>query len=177
MVRIVGIEAVQQNLAAIGPSVTVIIGQQHEVRLLGEVDTNGGELESEREVKPVGEHRDTVRPAIAVRVLENQELVVGFVVAGAPMGVRRRDRNPETAAVVERHLSGIAQFGKFGLGCEQIDLESYGKLELLDRTLHIEKFDGQIEVCVDFREHERFRPIIHRRSVGPSRQFVNAGVS
>ena len=42
MVRIVGIKTVQQDFPAIGPSVTVIIGQQHEVRLLGEVDAFGG---------------------------------------------------------------------------------------------------------------------------------------
>ena len=176
MVRIVGIETVQQDFPAIGPVVAVIVGQQHQVGLLRDVDAFGREFESEREVQPVGEHRHAVRPAVAVRVLEDQELVVGFAVAGAPMGVRRRHRDPEAAAVVERHLDRIAQFGKLGLGREQVDLESFGKLEPLDGALHVEELDGQIEIGPDFRKRQRLRRVIHRRSVGPARQFVNASV-
>jgi hypothetical protein len=76
VVRIVGVEAVQDQLHPVGLAVLVVVDEQGEVRLLGEIDAFGGDLEADRNMQLVGEDGLLVGLAVAVGVFEDQDLVV-----------------------------------------------------------------------------------------------------
>ena len=92
------------------------------IRGLGDVDPSRGELEPGRAVEAVGEDRLLVGLAVAVGVLEDQDLVV-HLVAGLPVRVARPAGDPEPTPGVERHLHRLGQLGESLLGGEQVHLQ------------------------------------------------------
>ncbi len=88
--------------ALVGFAVAVGIAQEHQVRLLRDVDAAVAELEAGRNVEAVREHRRLVGASIAVGVLEDNQLVVGLL-ARQHVRIRRRRQHPQAALRVERH--------------------------------------------------------------------------
>ena len=80
VVAVLGAEAVQDDLVAVGHVVAVRVLDEHQVRLLGHVDAAVAEFEAGRYVQAAGEHGVVIGPAVAVTVFENHDLVVGFLV-------------------------------------------------------------------------------------------------
>ena len=135
MVRVVRIEAVQDEFHPVGLAVLVIVDEQGEVGFLRDVHAFRGDLEADRDMELVGEDGLLVGLAVAVRVLEDQDLVVGQGVTRAVVGVGRRRGDPEAAFGVERHLDGLLEVGELLLGGEERHLVAGGELHLLDGGL------------------------------------------
>ena len=142
MVRVVGVEAVQDQLLAVGLAVLVVVDEQGEVGLLGQVHAFGRDLEADGQVQAVGEYAALVGAAVAVGVLEDEELVVGRRVAGAVVRVGRRGGDPEAALAVEGHLHGLLQVGEHRLIGEEVHLEAGQELHLGDGLLTGEELGG-----------------------------------
>ena len=68
--------------------------------------------------RAVGEDRDLVGPAVAVGVLEDDQLVVRRLVR-ADVRVGRRRQHPQPAARVERHRQRVGELGELALRGEQ----------------------------------------------------------
>ena len=132
VVRVVGIEAVQDQFRAVRLAVLVVVDEQGEVRLLRDVDAFGSDFEADRDVELVREHRLLVGFAVAVGVLEDQELVVRQRITRAVVRVGRGRGDPEAALAVERHLHRLLEVREFLFGCEEGDLIAGQELHLLD---------------------------------------------
>ena len=142
MVGVVRVEAVQDQLEPVRLAVLVVVDEQRQVRFLGEIHAFRGELEADRQVKVLGEHRLLVGLAVTVGVFEDQELVVGQRVAGSVVRVGRGRRDPEPAAGVEGHLHRLLQVGELLLGGEELDLEAGRHRHLGDGLLAREERGG-----------------------------------
>jgi hypothetical protein len=73
-------ETAQQQLALVGPAVAVGIRHQPELRALthvGRIPLARRDLEPGGNHQAVGEHRGLVGAAVSVRILEDDDLVVG----------------------------------------------------------------------------------------------------
>ena len=80
VVAVLGAEAVQDDLVTVGHVVAVGVLDEHQVRLLGHVDTAVAEFEAGRYVEAAGEHGVVIGPAVAVAIFEDHDLVVGLLV-------------------------------------------------------------------------------------------------
>ena len=132
VVRVVRVEAVQDQLGAVGLAVLVIVDEQGEVGFLGDIHAFRGDLEADRDVQLVGENGLLVGLAVAIGVLEDQELVVGEGVTRAVVRVGRRRGDPEASLRVEGHLDRLLEVGELLFGGEERDLVARGELHLLD---------------------------------------------
>ena len=135
MVAVLGAEAVEDDLVAVGHVVAVRVLDEHQVRLLGHVDAAVPEFEAGRQVEAPGKHGVTVGSAVAVAVLEDHDPVVGFLV-GKALRVGRHRRHPEPAAGVEGQGDGIAD-REVLLGGEQRHLVALGGVEALQRVRRV----------------------------------------
>ena len=147
VVRVVRVEAVQDELLAVRLAVLVVVDEQGEVGLLREVDAFGRDLEADGQVQAVGEHAPLVGAAVAVGVLEDEQLVVRSGIARAVVRVGRRRRDPEAALAVEGHLHGLLQVGEHRLVREEVHLEPRQELHLGDGFFAGEEF-GRVAVLV-----------------------------
>ena len=147
VVRVVGVETVQDQLHAVRLAVLVVVDEQGEVRFLGDVDALRRDLEADRDVEVVGEDRLLVGLAVAVGVFEDDDLVVGHRVARAVRRVGRRRGDPEATFGVEGHLHGLLQVREFLLGCEERDFVARGEGHLADGGFARKEF-GRIAVLL-----------------------------
>ena len=165
VVRVVGIEAVEEILRDVGPIIAIRIFEQQQKRLLREIDTLRRELEADRHVEPVGKHGLLVGPAVAVGVFVDQQLVIRLGIARLVVGIARQRGDPQPAPVVEPHLAGVAQVGKLLLRGEERHRIAIGKRErrqglfLLDDVVGAAIFGADREVCLHRREWPRLRVI------------------
>ena len=175
VVRIVVVEAAQDDLGAVGAAIAVGVAQQDEVTALREVDALGGELEGERQVQAAGEDRLLVGLTVAVGVLEDEDLVVGLGIARAPLRVARHRGHPEATAVVEGQADRIREVGELLLGREEVDLIAGGHGEGL-HSFFARQVVGRAILCVargivglHGRQHRRLRigrGHVERRALG-----------
>jgi hypothetical protein len=71
------VKAVHENFHAVGLVVLVVIDEQAEVRLLRKINTLRRQLEADGQMQSARENGLLVRASVAVRVLEDEQLVVG----------------------------------------------------------------------------------------------------
>lgn len=142
VVSVVRVKAMQQQLFAVGFVIAVFIHQQDQIRLFGDIDAFGRDLEADGQMQAVGEGGLLVGATIAIGVFEDDQFVVRRGVAGFPMRVAGHDGDPEAALVVEAELDGIFQVGELGLGSEQVHLVTLGHGEAGERLLDVFVLDA-----------------------------------
>ena len=96
------LEAKAPEIYAIGPDSAVIDA----IRLMADKHASVVELQPRRHVQLVGKRLAHVGQAVAVGVLEDENLVV-HLVAGIPVRIRRHNGDPQPAPRIEGHLHGI----------------------------------------------------------------------
>ena len=131
VVRVGRIEAVEDPLADIRLAVVVGVFEEQQVRGLSHEDSAVVELEAGRVVQVVGEDGHLVGDAVAVGVLEYQELVV-LRLLRFDVRIRRPDGDPEPAFGVPGHLHRVHQFGPFLLVGEERHLQILADGHLVD---------------------------------------------
>jgi len=104
VVGVVGIETVEQDFHLVSMIVAVGVLEQHQERFLREVDSFGGQFETDRHVQSIGKDGFFVRASVAVGVFVDQDHVVGFGVTRFVVWVTRQGRDPQTTFVVKSHL-------------------------------------------------------------------------
>ena len=173
--RVMRVEAVHENLHPVGVIIVVVIHQQAEVRLLRKINAFRGQLEADGQMQPARKNRLLVRAPVTVGVLEDEQLVVGPLIAGLVMRIRRHHRHPESALRVEGHLHGILHVRKFFFRSEQLDLVALHHGDFLDGFLTVEILDGPFEIRRHRRQRTRLR-VVHGETLrGAFGYFVQAG--
>ena len=126
LVRVAGAEAAQDDLPLVG--LPVAVGVDEVQQLVGVADKKPAveELDARRDQESVGEDGRLVRAAVAVGVLQNDDLVVRFL-AGFQLGIDRAGRDIRPAAWIEPDLDRFRHAVEFG--GEEVDLETVGDLE------------------------------------------------
>ena len=122
----------------VGLVVAVGVLQEHQVGSLSDEHAAVGEFKAGRTVQVAGEDGPLVGLAVAVRVFEDQELVVHLLL-GLPVRIGRPAGDPEAAPGIERHLHRLGQLRKLLLGREQVDLQVLANGHLADRFLAAQK--------------------------------------
>ena len=183
MVAVLGAEAVEDDLVAVGDVVAVGVLEEHDVRLLGDIDAAVTQLEARRHVEAAGEDGVVIGAAVAVPVLENHDLVVGFLVR-QPLRIGGHRRHPQPAPGVERQRHRVAD-RKVLFGGEQRDLVALGGVEVFQRVCRIAGFVAGLAAAVRFlvadvlgdrragsesRRQEREERVAVHRSIRSSRQ-------
>ena len=148
VVAVLGAEAVQDDPPHVGAVVAVGVLQEHQVRLLRDVDAAVAEREAGRDVEPIGEDLDLVGAAVAVAVLEDDQLVVRRLVR-TDVRIRGRRQHPQPPARVEGHRQRVGQLGELALGGEQRHLVAGRRLE--PRQRHGGILRGEVEVAAEVR--------------------------
>ena len=128
VVAVLGAEAVQDDAPLVGAVVAVGVLQEHQVRLLRDVDAAVAEGEAGRDVEPIGEDLDLVGAAVAVGVLEDDQLVVRRLVR-TDVRIGGRGQHPQPSARVEGHRQRVGQLGELALRGEQRHLVAVRRLE------------------------------------------------
>ncbi len=115
--RIGRVKTAKHDLADIGPIIAIGVLEKHEVRLLREIDAAIPQFQTRGHMQAIGKHRLPIGSAVAVGILENQNLVVDrFAGQIHRKGAHRRHPHPSAAVECDRHR--IAQVRKFHLGGE-----------------------------------------------------------
>jgi hypothetical protein len=128
--------------------------EEHQVGGLRDDDAAVVELEPGRVLEPAGELLHGVRLAVAVGVLEDQELVVvGF--ARLPVRVARPHRDPQPALRVPRHLHRLRQLREHLLAGEQRHLQPLPDGHLLDGLFAAEEQVGAVRARARLVRHHR----------------------
>ena len=171
MVGVVRIEAVQDQFLAVGLAVLVVVDEQGEVGFLGDVHAFRCELEADGDVEVVCEDGLLIGFAVAVGVLEDDQLIVGQGIAGTVVWVGRGRGDPESTFAVERHLDGLFEVGEFLLRGEELDLVAGGHLHFGDGGLTRQELGrvAVLHVRLEIRRYgrERERLAVVDRQVGP----------
>ncbi len=114
LVRVLIPPAVEEDLGrAVGLVVAVAVGDEEELRGRTDVDPAEPQLDPADEVELVGEDLPRVEVAVAVGVLEDQDLVAGLVLRDADR-VRVRLGHPEPPPVVDREADRLVDVGLAG---------------------------------------------------------------
>ena len=111
------------------------------------------------QLQVAGEHRALVGLAVAVGVLEDDQLVVHRRLR-LPVGVVLPGRDPQPSLGVERHLHGLDQLGKLLLRREQLDLQSLADGHRLDGLLAALEGRRTRQVGLRIDEGQRVR-VVH----------------
>ena len=120
VVRVRGVEAVDDAALHVGAIVAVGVLQVEDVRPLRDDHALPPELEAGGIVQVAREGGAPVRAAVTVGVLEDEQFVVHRAVR-SPVRIGGPRRHPEPALRVERHLHGIDELGKHRLVGEEHD--------------------------------------------------------
>ena len=144
VVRIVGIEAAENDLGAVGLVVAVGVAEQDEVRLLGKINAFGGELEADGQIEVICKHGFLVGFAVAVGVFVDEQFVVGQSVAGAIGRIGGHHGDPKAALVVEGELHGVCEIGELFFTGEELDLVAFGNFEGRDAFVAREITGGAV---------------------------------
>ena len=131
VVRVGGVEPVQEDFLGVVLVVAVRVLEEDQVRLLCEEHAAVPELEAGRVVQVAREHRALVGLAVAVGVFEDDQLVVHRRLR-LPVGIVLPGRDPQPSLGVERHLHRVDQLGELLLGGEELDLQPLADGHRLD---------------------------------------------
>src|SRR5262249_8656016 len=77
VVRVLGAEPGQHHAAAVGFAVHVRVLEMEKLGALADIDASVARLDTGGDEQPIGEYRGFVGLPVAVRVFENEDLVVG----------------------------------------------------------------------------------------------------
>ncbi len=125
VVRVLGAEAGEHDLALVGLLFAGRRAQVQEVGVVGDVDAAVAGFEAGRDEQAVGEHGCLVGFAHTLGVFEDDDLVV-LLGTRFDLRVRFAARDPQPALGVEVHLDRL---GEQRVGGEQVDLEAVSDLE------------------------------------------------
>src|SRR5699024_8541001 len=87
MMRIVIIKTTQYHFPLVCFIITIGISKQNQIRALGKIYTFRCELKPYRHLQAIGKDRLFIGLTVAVGILKNKKLVVGFFISGLPVGV------------------------------------------------------------------------------------------
>ena len=149
MVRIGGVEPVDQTFLDVVFVVAVRVFQEQQIRPLGHQDAAVPEFESGRVVNVAGERGAFVGFAVTIGVFQDQQAIV-HLFGRLPVRIRAPAGDPEPPLGVERHLHRLDQFGEHRFVSEQFDLHVLMNGHLVDRFL-----PGQEQVLA-IRQRPRF---------------------
>ena len=159
--RVMGVgrvEAVQHELLGVVLVVSVRILQEDEVWLLCDEHSAIPELEAGRILEIAREDRALVGLAIAIGVLEDEQLVVHRRLR-LPVGIVFPGRHPQPSLGVERHLNRLHQLGKLFLGREELDLEPLADRHRLDGLVAVLERRHARHVGLGIDERQRVRVV------------------
>ena len=142
MVRVGGVEPLEQDRAHVGPVVAVGVLEVEQVGPGGDDHAAAPELEAERVVH-VREDDPFVGPAVAVGVLEDHQAVVHRL-ERLPLGIRVPARRPEPPLRVHLELHGVGKVGKLHLRREHVEREALRHLDLREALLGREVLDASL---------------------------------
>ena len=148
------------QVTGIGLVVAVGVLEEHQVRLLSDVNPAVAEFDSGRDVKLVGENRLFVGFTVAVGILEDQDLVVDRL-AGQVHRIRGHRRDPEPPLGVEGHLDRLLEVGKILLRGEQVGLVPFRERERPARFFGRGQVDRLLDVGLDPFESPGVRVVNH----------------
>ena len=136
--RVVRVRAVHAHEHALLFARFAVLADGHEpqIRRLHHEHAVLVKREAGRAVEIVEEGRAFVRFAVAVGVLENEQLVAVFA-QGLALGIVLPRGDPQAAFRVPRHLHGVREFGEFFLVGEKRDRAVRVDLDLFDRLFAV----------------------------------------
>ena len=121
LVGVGGAEATEDDALGVGFVIAVGVFEVEEFGALGDVEATVAEFDAAGHEEAFDELVKLVGFAVAVGVLADEDVVVGFF-AGFDLGVADGAGDPEAAAFVPAHLDGFDD--AIGLGGEEIDGEA-----------------------------------------------------
>ena len=123
LVRVLVAPSVEQHLRRPGRPIGARLHRdEQQVRSGADPDPAEPDLEAADEIELVDEHLAPVEPAVAIRVLEDQDAIAAFAL-GRPQRVAVRLRHPQAAAIVDRERD---RTDDVGLGGGQRHREPFG---------------------------------------------------
>ena len=151
VMRVGGVEAVEQALLHVCLVVSVGVLEVNQVRTTGDDDASVPELEAGRVVH-ARECDHLVGHAVAILVRQNDErilhLLVGAVLDRLPLGIVGPDGSPEAALGIDTHLHRVDHVVEHFLGGEDIGFHVRPELELGQRLLRLVVFYGTLLVGI-----------------------------
>ena len=133
VVSVLGAEPRQHDSRFIRLAVTVGVLEMQQLGARRDIRPAVARLDAGRDQQPIREHRRLVRAAVAVNVLQHQNLVVRFL-PRSNLRINLRRRDPETPPRIKVHLNRLVQQR---IGREQIHLKAIGHDERLPLDLRI----------------------------------------
>ncbi len=131
VVRVFGAESGEHDPALVGLAVAVGVFHEQQLGGVGDVRSVAGRKDAGRYQQAVGEDGRLVGLAISRRVFENDDLVVRDL-ARLELRIDAARRDPQPASRIPVRVN---RFRNVGIGREQVDLEPFSDLELL-QLLH-----------------------------------------
>jgi len=143
------IEAHEHALLPVGTAVAVGVAHEPQVGRLHDEQAVLEEVEAGRAVQPIEIHGALVGAAVAVGVLEDEDLVGDLRSRGA-LGVIRPHGHPEASLPVPRHLHGFRQLGELFLAGEEVHLQSRSGRHELGRLVAVDERISAVDVRARF---------------------------
>src|SRR5699024_7009258 len=137
MMRIVIIKTTQYHFPLVCFIITIGISKQNQIRALGKIYTFRCELKPYRHLQAIGKDRLFIGLTVAVGILKNKKLVVGFFISGLPVGVAGHCGYPQPPLIVEGYLYGISKIIKLLFGGKQLNFIARSHIEGFDRLLSV----------------------------------------
>ena len=128
MVTVFGTEPCEHPLPKISSAIIIRIFEECQVWHFGYVHSPIAKFERKGNVQVIGKDRRSVCTTILVRILENDDLVIGFI-ARIDMGISGRAADPQATAIVPPHLYRRSQVRELFLSGKKSDLESWVDLK------------------------------------------------
>ena len=102
--------------------ISIDIGEADQAATLGNVNTIVGNFEANRNMKIVRKNDLAICHAVIVRILKDQELILGLGITNFVVRIALHRRDPKTSFVVKGNLHGILEIRERLLRGKHIDL-------------------------------------------------------
>src|SRR5205823_14019996 len=96
------IQPAQHALTIVGPAITRGVLREKQIRGLGDQHAAVPKLKTSRAMQMIRKNRALVRLAVAVGILQDDQLVISLFL-GLPVRIARPNRYPQSTASVKRH--------------------------------------------------------------------------
>ena len=123
---VAGAKSAQHHAPLVRPAVAVVVSEEQQFRAVADVGTVAHDFQAGRNHQPVGEHRGFIRATIVVRILKDQNLVVGLL-ARFDLRIDRAADDPQATARVEADLDRLHH--AVGFAGKKVHLKAGGELE------------------------------------------------
>ena len=124
MVRVVGSPTIQDFDHLISFVVSVRVLQPNQTWLVYYENSTVEEIKPSGAMQLVVENRRLVCFTIRIGVFQDDQLVIGTLVARTPLRISRHTSDPQSPSVVEVDLDWLCNFRKLSLLGKQLDLHS-----------------------------------------------------